>query len=63
MANAKVYLSGENFWSWSPLYRITKDIDVENTGGSDLILTNGTNGNGNNYPMLKSVTFGLSITF
>ncbi len=61
--NAKIYFSGENLWTWSPLYRITKDIDVENTGPSDLKLTSGTSGDGYNYPMLKSVTFGLSITF
>lgn len=63
MSAARVYLSGENMWTWSPLYRITKDIDVENTGGSDGVLTNGSNGNGNNYPMLKGLTFGLSVSF
>ena len=63
MTNARVYLSGENMWTWSPLYRLTKDLDVENTSGSDAVLTNGTNGNGNNYPMLKGVTFGVSVTF
>jgi TonB-linked SusC/RagA family outer membrane protein len=62
MSNARVFVSGENLWSWSPLYRITKDIDVESIGGSDRVLTNGTNGNGNNYPILKSITFGLSVT-
>ncbi|MDF2191109.1 TonB-dependent receptor [Paraflavitalea sp. CAU 1676] len=62
MSNARVFVSGENLWSWSPIYKITKDIDPENTGGSDRVLTNGTNGNGNNYPMLKSITFGLSVT-
>lgn len=63
MNAARVYLSGENMWSWSPLYKITKDIDVENTGGSDQVLTNGTSGNGYNYPMLKGFTFGASFTF
>ncbi|MBS1566736.1 MAG: SusC/RagA family protein, partial [Bacteroidetes bacterium] len=64
MSNAKLYVSGENLWSWSPLYRITKDLDVENIGKSDVLLTGTTNnGNGNNYPILKSITFGLSVTF
>ncbi len=63
MSNAKIYVSGENLWTWSPLYRISKNIDVENTGGSDRVLTDGNSGNGNNYPMLKSVTFGLSVVF
>jgi len=64
MNNARVYVSGENLWTHSPLYKINgHNLDPENTGGSDAVLTNGTNGNGNNYPMLKSIIFGLSITF
>jgi TonB-linked SusC/RagA family outer membrane protein len=62
MSNARIYVSGENLLSWSPLYRRTKDIDVENIGGSDRVLTEGRNGNGNNYPIMKSITFGLSVT-
>ncbi|MBW6479761.1 MAG: TonB-dependent receptor [Bacteroidales bacterium] len=61
--NAKVYFSGENLWTWSPLYKITRDIDVENTGPSDLKLSSGNSGDGYNYPMLKSISFGLSVTF
>jgi hypothetical protein len=63
MVGARVYVSGENIWTWSPLYRVTKDIDVENTGGSDAVVTSGTSGNGYNYPMLKGYTFGVSVTF
>jgi hypothetical protein len=63
LSAARVYFSGENIWSWSPLYRITKDMDVGGIGPSDKILTTGTSGNGNNYPLLKSYTFGLSLTF
>jgi len=64
MNSARVYVSGENLWTNSPLYKINgHNLDPENTGGSDRVLTDGTNGNGNNYPMLKSVTFGLSVTF
>ncbi|MFT3824396.1 MAG: TonB-dependent receptor [Chitinophagaceae bacterium] len=62
MTNARIYISGENLWSWSKLYKVTKDLDVENIGGSDRVLTTGTSGNGNNYPMLKGITFGLSVT-
>ncbi|RFM25719.1 TonB-dependent receptor [Deminuibacter soli] len=62
ITGARVYVSGENLWSHSPLYKITKDLDVENIGKSDVLLTgNSNNGNGNNYPILKSVTVGLSI--
>jgi TonB-linked SusC/RagA family outer membrane protein len=62
IGSARVYVSAENIWTWSPLYKVTKDLDVENIGGSDRVLTEGKNGNGNNYPMLKSVTFGLAVT-
>jgi TonB-linked SusC/RagA family outer membrane protein len=61
--NAKIYFSGENLWTWSPLYKITRDIDVENTGPSDMKLSDGGAGDGYNYPMLKSISFGLSVTF
>jgi hypothetical protein len=62
---AKIYLSGENLFSWSPLYKVTKDLDVESIGRSDMITNpNPTDnaGNGNNYPILKSFTLGLNIT-
>lgn len=63
LTDLRVYISGENLWSWSPLYRVTRNIDVENIGKSDVVLTGtNNNGNGNNYPILKSVTFGLSVT-
>lgn len=64
LTGARVYVSGENLWSASPLYKLTKNIDVENIGKSDVVLTGSSNaGNGNNYPILKSVTIGLSVTF
>jgi hypothetical protein len=57
----KLYVSAENIWTWSPMYKITHNLDVENIQGSDRVLTNGTNGNGNNYPILKGWTVGLNI--
>jgi hypothetical protein len=64
MNSARVYVSGENLWTHSPLYKINgHNLDPESINGSDRVLTNGTNGNGNNYPILKSITFGLSATF
>ena len=62
-SNLKVYFSGENLWTMSPLYKITRDLDVENTGPSDQLFTSGNAGDGYNYPMMKNVTFGLSVTF
>ncbi len=66
LSKAKIYFSGENLWSWSPLYKKTKDFDVENIGGSDQELTSGDgyrSGNVLNYPILKTVSFGISATF
>jgi len=63
MQQARVYVSGENLWCWSPLYKRTKDIDVAGIDGSDRDLTEGKSGNGWNYPLLKSVSVGLSVTF
>ncbi|WP_255491487.1 TonB-dependent receptor [Dysgonomonas sp. ZJ279] len=63
MQNARIYLTGENLWCWSPLYKHTDNMDVSSIDGSDRDLTSGTSGNGWNYPLLKSVTFGLSLTF
>jgi TonB-linked SusC/RagA family outer membrane protein len=63
--NLQVYLSGEDLWTYSPLYKIVGrgHIDVENTGPSDQLFTSSNAGDGYNYPMLKSVSFGLSVTF
>lgn len=59
----KVFMSGENLWTWSPLYKLVRHLDVENAGISDQVLGSGNAGDGYNYPMLKSVTFGLSVVF
>jgi TonB-linked SusC/RagA family outer membrane protein len=65
-SDVRVYMSGENIWTYSPLYkRIGKGhIDVENTGPSDQVTNPGGNsGDGYNYPMMSSMSFGLSVTF
>lgn len=62
--NIRVYVSGENLLTWSPLYKTVDNIDVENvTQPSDQLFTSSNAGDGYNYPMLKSLTFGLSLTF
>ena len=61
---ARVYVSAENIFTWSPLHKITRDIDVENAVNSDRLFAPDSNaGDGYNYPLMKSVTCGLSITF
>lgn len=61
--NARVYLSAENIWTYTPLYKISKNFDVENAVASDQMFTSSNAGDAYNYPMLKSITLGLSITF
>lgn len=61
---AKLYLSGENLWTYSPLYKIVKNVDVENiSNGSDRILTSGTSGDGLNYPLMRTFVSGVTLTF
>lgn len=72
--SARIYLSGENIWCWSPLYKRTNNFDVANIygedqeaksaandGGTNSIISNG--GQSYSYPLLKSISLGLSVTF
>ncbi|WP_232336602.1 SusC/RagA family TonB-linked outer membrane protein [Mucilaginibacter aquatilis] len=63
--SAKVFFSGENLFTYSPMYKIVKNtIDVENAVPVDQDLNpNATNGDGYNYPILKSYSLGLNIGF
>lgn len=63
--SAKVFFSGENLFTYSPMYKVVKNtIDVENAVPSDQDLNSGsTNGDGYNYPLLKAIAFGLNIGF
>lgn len=65
LKSGRIYFSGDNLWSHSPMYKNTKRmLDVENAiQGSDNVLTGGGNGDGLNYPLLKSFTIGLSLNF
>lgn len=62
LSNIGIYISCENLFTWSPLYKYTKDINVSNIGPSDIDLNSGS-GDGYNYPMMKSISLGLNMTF
>lgn len=64
-SDLKVYFSGEDLWSYSPLYKIIGhgQLDVENATPRDQLLRPGTGSDGFNYPMMKSFSFGLSVVF
>ncbi len=62
-SRASIYFSGENLFTFSPLHKRTRNIDVENTGDSDIDLGDSNNGDGFNYPMMKSYSLGIAISF
>ncbi|MFN5020424.1 MAG: SusC/RagA family TonB-linked outer membrane protein [bacterium] len=60
----RFYFSGENLFTYSPMYRVVKNtIDVENAVRSDRETNSGNSGDGYNYPMLKSYSFGVNLGF
>jgi hypothetical protein len=62
MKKAAIYFSGENLWTWSPMYKWSRAIDVTaNIYGTDS--ERSSTGDGYNYPTMKSYSFGLNITF
>lgn len=72
VSGCRVYCSMENLWTWSPMFKHTKMFDPEviGTGDSDFDSASSTSsyglsgvGEGYSYPMLKTFTFGLSLTF
>jgi hypothetical protein len=54
------YVTGQNLWTYSPMYKIQKNFDPEVIEGSDPEI-NPTGGDGFAYPMQKSFTFGLNL--
>ena len=62
----RVYFSGENLLTFSPIYKHTSMFDPEviSKGDSDFGSSTSTSmGDGYSYPMLKSFTFGINLTF
>lgn len=62
IANAHIYLTGQNLWTWTPMYKHVKTMDPEVIEGADPELASGA-GNGMSYPMLKTYTVGVNVTF
>ncbi len=62
----RIYFSGENLLTWSPIFKHTSMFDPEviSKGDSDFGGSTSTSmGDGYSYPMLKSFTFGINLTF
>lgn len=63
MTSARVYFTGQNFWTYTPMYKRIKTMDPEVIEGIDPDLSPSEKGNGMTYPMLKTFTLGLNLTF
>lgn len=64
--NLRLFLTGENLWTWSPMFKYTQMFDPEVISPGDSDFHSGTGdsqGDGYSYPMLRTVTFGINLTF
>lgn len=65
LSAVSVFFSGENLFTWSPMYKWTRDFDVVTvTQASDTDINSGSNkGDGFNYPTMRTFCIGLTITY
>lgn len=66
LSGVKVYFSGENLWDWSPVYKYIQGFNVATIGAhvdDDDMFNFGSDSVGSQYPILKTYSFGISITY
>jgi hypothetical protein len=65
VSDLRVYVAGDNIYTWSPMFKVTHNYDPEviNAGDTDFRSTAGTDGDGYGYPMQASYTVGINVTF
>ena len=64
LSSVSVFFSGENLFTWSPLYRLTRDFDVVTvTQKSDGDISSDNKGDGYNYPTMRTFSIGLTIKY
>ena len=64
LSAVSVFFSGENLYTWSPLYKWTRDFDVVTvTQKSDNDINSDNKGDGFNYPTMRTFSLGLTITY
>lgn len=59
----RIYLTGENLATWSPMFKNTEMFDPEVIQGGDSDFHGATSASGYSYPMLRSFTFGINLIF
>lgn len=61
--SARLYVSAENVWTWSPLYQTADHLDIENmVAPADRMIGFGAR-DGYNYPIQRTITLGVNLTF
>jgi TonB-linked SusC/RagA family outer membrane protein len=64
LTSAKIFFTGQNLLTFTPLHKYASNYDPEVIYGSDPEVNPGVNiGNGYSYPMLKSYSLGINLTF
>ena len=65
MESLKVYFSGDNLLTFTPLKKYAKNFDPEviGSGDQDFSSSAGKEGDGYGYPMMRSFTLGINLTF
>lgn len=60
----RVYIAGQNLFTWSLLYKVTDSFDPEviHAGDTDFRATRNSDGDGYGYPMLSTYTLGVNLT-
>ena len=64
ISGLSIYFSGENLYTWAPIYRLTTDVDIATaTKGSDKDLGNNVDnfGDGNSLPTMRTFSIGVTI--
>lgn len=64
LTSMSVFFSGENLFTWSPMYKYTRDFDVVTvTQKSDSDISSTNRGDGFNYPTMRTFSIGLTIKY
>ncbi|MBQ7517230.1 MAG: TonB-dependent receptor [Bacteroidales bacterium] len=62
MRALKVYVNAENLFTFTPLHKWAPNLDPEGIDGGDSDFS-ASGLNGNSYPIFKTITIGVNITF
>jgi hypothetical protein len=62
ISSVRFFVTGQNLWTYSPMFKITRNFDPEVLDGSDPEVNSG-GGDGFSYPMQKTYTLGVNVSF